>query len=139
MLTKTCQNPSFLLFLNKLISISVITEFKERLKQARTKKGVSQNELAKRIGVHVTNISRYERGENKPTSEVLSRLANALDTSVDFLMSGSLDDLANEGISDKELLSQFKRVEQLPKDKKKLVKEFLESFLITSELQARFK
>lgn len=113
--------------------------FKDRLKQARNKKGLSQSQLAKTIGVHVTNISRYERGENMPTSEVLSKLANAVDTTVDFLMSGSLQDLADEGISDKELLSQFKRVEQLPKDKKKLVKEFLESFLITSELQAKFK
>jgi transcriptional regulator with XRE-family HTH domain len=114
-------------------------KFKDRLKQARIKKEVSQSELANTIGVHVTNISRYERGENMPTSEVLKKLANALDTTVDFLMSGSLNDLAAEGIADKELLSQFKRVEGLPKDKKKLVKEFLESFLITSELQARLK
>ncbi|MEL7120508.1 MAG: helix-turn-helix transcriptional regulator [Bacteroidota bacterium] len=25
--------------------------------------------------MHVTNISRYERGENKPTSQVLTKLA----------------------------------------------------------------
>ena len=34
--------------------------------------------------------------------------------------------------------SQFKRAEHLPSEKKKLVKEFLESFLITNELQQRF-
>lgn len=114
-------------------------DFKSRLKQARTQKGLSQNELAKIIEVHVTNISRYERGENKPASGVLGKLASALGTTVDFLMSGSINDLAQEGISDKELLDQFKRVEQLPTNKKMLVKEFLESFLITSELKARLK
>jgi transcriptional regulator with XRE-family HTH domain len=114
-------------------------KFKDRLKQARSSKGISQNELAIAVGVHVTNISRYERGENMPTSEVLKKLANALGTTVDFLMSGTLNDLATEGISDKELLSQFRRVEGLPKEKKKVVKELLESFLITSELQAKFK
>ena len=36
-------------------------EFKDRIKHARTKKGLSQSQLAKAIGVHVTNISRYER------------------------------------------------------------------------------
>lgn len=112
-------------------------EFKERLKQARTKKGLSQNDLAKTIGVHVTNISRYERGENRPTSDVLTKLANALGTTVDFLMSGSLNDLADTQIADKELLSQFKRAEHLPQEKKRLVKEFLESFLITNELQQK--
>jgi transcriptional regulator with XRE-family HTH domain len=112
-------------------------EFKDRLKQARTKKGLSQSDLAKTIHVHVTNISRYERGENRPTSDVLSKLANALDTTVDFLMSGSLHDQADTEINDKELLSQFKRAEHLPQEKKRLVKEFLESFLITNELQQK--
>lgn len=112
-------------------------EFKDRSKQARTKRGLSQSELASTIGVHVTNISRYERGENRPTSDVLSKLANALGTTVDFLMSGSLHELEDTQISDKELLSQFKRAEDLPQEKKKLVKEFLESFLITNELQQK--
>jgi transcriptional regulator with XRE-family HTH domain len=112
-------------------------EFKNRLKEARAKKGLSQNELAKAIAVHVTNISRYERGENMPTSDVLGKLANALDTTVDFLVSGSVNDMADLEISDKELLSQFKRAEYLPQEKKRLVKEFLESFLITNELQQK--
>jgi transcriptional regulator with XRE-family HTH domain len=114
-----------------------IMEFKDRIKQARTKKGLSQGDLAKTIHVHVTNISRYERGENRPTSDVLSKLAGALDTTVDFLMSGSLHDQADTEINDKELLSQFKRAEHLPQEKKRLVKEFLESFLITNELQQK--
>jgi transcriptional regulator with XRE-family HTH domain len=32
------------------------------LTEPRIKKGLSQDKLAKAIGVHVTNISRYERG-----------------------------------------------------------------------------
>jgi transcriptional regulator with XRE-family HTH domain len=110
-------------------------EFKDRLKQARTKKGLSQGELAKVIQVHVTNISRYERGENKPTSEVLSKLAGALDTTVDFLMSGSLHEQADTEINDKELLSQFKQVEQLNPEDKRLVKTFIDAFLTKRQLQ----
>lgn len=112
-------------------------DFKDRLKEARTKKGISQSELATLIGVHVTNISRYERGENKPTSEVLSKLADALEVSSDFLMSGSADDIASDSISDKELLSQFKKVSSLPNDKKKLVKEFLDAFLFKQDVQQK--
>jgi transcriptional regulator with XRE-family HTH domain len=112
-------------------------EFKERLKQARTNKGVSQSQLAKAIGVHVTNISRYERGENRPTSDVLTKLANELEVTSDFLMDGSMDDKAQKGISDKELLSMFQKVVTLPNDKKSVVKELLESFLIKIDLQQR--
>lgn len=113
-------------------------EFKDRLKQARTQMGLSQSKLANRIGVHVTNISRYERGENKPTSQVLSKLADALNISADYLMTGSTDDVAKATIADKELLDQFRRIEQLPQDKKFLVKEFLDAFLIKADLQKKF-
>jgi len=40
-------------------------------------------------------------------------------------------------ISDKELLDQFRRVEQLPQDRKKLIKEFLDAFLIKTELKQK--
>jgi len=113
-------------------------DFKDRLKQARANKGLSQSKLADIVGVHVTNISRYERGENKPTSSVLSKLAEALGVSADFLMSGSTDDMANASISDRELLEQFKKIEQLPNSKKALVKEFLDAFIIKAELQNKF-
>ena len=113
-------------------------DFKDRLKQTRKAKGISQSNLANSIGVHVTNISRYERGENKPTSQVLSKLADALAVSADFLMSGSTNDVAQNSISDKALLEQFKKVEQLPQNKKALVMEFLDAFLIKADLQKKF-
>ena len=112
-------------------------EFKDRLRQARKDLGISQNELAQIVGVHVTNISRYERGEYKPTSHVLTKLGDALGISADFLMSGSTDEVADNMISDKELLDQFRRVELLPQDRKKLVKEFLDAFLIKTELKQK--
>ena len=112
-------------------------EFKDRLKEERSKKQFSQNELAGIIEVHVTNISRYERGENKPTTEVLKKLADALDVTTDFLMYGSTNDLADGAISDKELLSLFKRVNSLSSDKKKMVKEFLGAFVLQTELKEK--
>jgi transcriptional regulator with XRE-family HTH domain len=112
-------------------------DFKDRLKQARATKNLSQNELAISVGVHVTNISRYERGENRPTTDVLTKLANALDTTADYLMSGSTNEAANNNISDKELLTLFKKVSSLPGDKKKMVKEFLEAFVFRTDVQER--
>lgn len=54
----------------------------------------------------------------------------------DFLMSGSQDDMA-EGIGDKELMTQFKRIAQLPKERKAVVKEFLDAFLLTNDLKEK--
>jgi ribosomal protein S13 len=40
-----------------------------------------------------------------------------------------------DAISDEELLSQFRKIEKLPDDKKKLVKEFLDMFIFKADLQ----
>ena len=69
---------------------------------------------------------------------MLSKLANAISVSADYLMSGTINENATKSISDKELLEQFKKVEQLPNQKKLLVKEFLDAFIMKAELQSKF-
>jgi transcriptional regulator with XRE-family HTH domain len=122
---------------NPISNLAMKTDFKDRLKQARGSKGLSQNELASTIGVHVTNISRYERGENRPTTDVLTKLANTLDVTADYLMNGSTSEAASNNISDKELLTLFKKVSSLPIERKKIVKEFLEAFVFRTDVQER--
>lgn len=58
----------------------------ERLRLARRAAGFSQRELAKRIGVSAMAISKYERGLATPRSDVLLRLARALNLRVDALL-----------------------------------------------------
>ena len=111
--------------------------FKDRLKEERTKKKLSQNELANTIGVHVTNISRYERGENRPTTDVLKKLADALEVTTDYLMNGSTEEMAQEAIADKELLALFKRVNTLSEDKKNIVKELIGAFVLQADLKEK--
>lgn len=56
----------------------------ERLKAARAAAGCSLRELAEKVGVSATAISKYERGMDMPGSDVLLRLARALDVKVEF-------------------------------------------------------
>ena len=107
----------------------------DRIKQTRKDKGLSQQTLADLSNVHISNIGRYERGDAKPSAEVLNRIAQALDVSPDYLINGTLQDKAENTISDNELLTMFKKVEKLPADKKRLVKEFLGSFLFKENIQ----
>lgn len=58
----------------------------ERIKQRRTQLKISQEELADRLGTSQTQVSRYERGENDPTGNVLVKFADALDTTTDWLL-----------------------------------------------------
>lgn len=51
----------------------------------RKKKKISQEELAKQIGVHAPVIGRYERDEVKPSIETAFKIAKALGVSLDYL------------------------------------------------------
>jgi len=107
----------------------------DRLLEARKNKGLSQQDLSKLSKVHFTNIGKYERGEAIPASDILNRIAKVLDVTTDFLMNGTMQDKSAEAISDEELLSQFRKIEKLPAEKKKLVKEFLDAFIFKADLQ----
>ena len=58
----------------------------ERLKIARRTAELSQRDLAKAAGVSAMAISKYERGLDIPGSDVLLRLAHALDVKTEYFL-----------------------------------------------------
>lgn len=54
-------------------------EYSRWLTDARTKAGLTQQEVATEIGANNTQISRYERGINLPSRDTVLRIAKALD------------------------------------------------------------
>lgn len=69
---------------------------------------------------------------------MLNRIAQVLEISPDYLINGTLEDKADSSITDQELLNQFKKIEQLSNDKKKIVKEFLDAFIFKANIQSQF-
>ncbi len=51
----------------------------ERIKAARKKRGMSQKELADKLGIPYQGISQYERGVRNPKTATLLRIAEALE------------------------------------------------------------
>ena len=107
----------------------------ERIKQVRIQKGYTKSDLAKEIGVHYSQIGRYEEKGSLPSADVLANIANVLGVSSDFLVNGSSDDLAESTLTDKELLNQFKIIEKMPEEKKSVVKVFLDAFITKDKIK----
>ncbi len=61
-----------------------------RIKSARKKMGLSQDELSALVGVSRTAISQWERGETTPRGKYLSNLATALHVTVEWLLVGDV-------------------------------------------------
>jgi transcriptional regulator with XRE-family HTH domain len=106
-----------------------MTDLGNRIQQLRKEKGLSQTDLAKLIGVSYAQLSRYEIKGAQPPAEVLNKLADALDTSVDFLINGNTTEKAQSTLKDAELLKQFKEVDQLPEDDKKTILKVIAAYI----------
>lgn len=64
--------------------------FSEKLKELRTKKGISQEELSELLDVSRQSISRYENGTAQPDFDKLLMLSNYFEVSIDFLLGNQL-------------------------------------------------
>ena len=77
------------------------------IKNARLAVGITQAELARRLGVTPQAISQYERGEKKPKIETIKKIADAL--GVSWFHLSHLDDLvatSEERVLDKKEVYQ---------------------------------
>lgn len=63
--------------------------FGDRLKLLRNRKGLSQSEFAKQIGVSKSSVNMYERGDREPNFETLEAIADYFNVDLDYLMGKS--------------------------------------------------
>ena len=59
--------------------------FPQRLKELRLKKGLTQTELGKKVGVKQNTFTNWENGKREPSFENLIKLADLLEVSLDWL------------------------------------------------------
>ncbi|MCI1965660.1 MAG: helix-turn-helix transcriptional regulator [Oscillospiraceae bacterium] len=58
----------------------------QKIRQLRRERGMTQKELARRIGVSTSAVGMYEQGRREPDTALLARLAAVLDCSTDELL-----------------------------------------------------
>jgi transcriptional regulator with XRE-family HTH domain len=96
----------------------------------RKKANISQSELAKRVSVSRTIIGNYERNENTPSVDILLKIANEFDVSVDFLIGqGQLSTY------DKDVLKRIDDIEHLPEEDKQHLFYLIDNLVKASKLK----
>ncbi len=69
-----------------------------RLKELREERDLSQLDVANAIGTSQTNIGRWEKDKNEPSSGYIIKLANFFGVTTDFLL-GREDDFGNVSVN----------------------------------------
>jgi transcriptional regulator with XRE-family HTH domain len=101
----------------------------DRLQTLRKKVGLSQKDLADKIKISKSMLSRYENHNVQPPADILNKLSNALNTSVDFLLNGTKDEKAKASLKNTELLQTFKEVDEMPDKDQSLLLHFINVYL----------
>lgn len=88
--------------------------FKDKLKQLRLDKGVTQSDIATAIGVSPATIGNYEQGTREPRNNAMwQKLADYFDVTVDYLM----DKTSTSYIPVSERVYSLDEAESAPKKK----------------------
>lgn len=110
---------------NPWAAIVCDVEFSERLSELRRERGLTQDALAERAEIHISQLRRYEAGTNEPTLGVIARLAVALATTADVLVFGDDSRLSD----DERVRLAYESTVLLDPDEREAVICVLEGFL----------
>jgi transcriptional regulator with XRE-family HTH domain len=106
-----------------------------RIKRLRQEKGWSQAQLASKLNTHPKQVSKYERGINLPSTEVLVRMTQIFNVSADFMIFKEHSQKAQRSIADRELVQKLSEIDKLSEQDKAIVKGVLDTFIIKSRFQ----
>jgi len=87
--------------------------FGNRMTQVRKEKGFSRDDLGKVIGTSGAIIGRYERGDMKPSIEIATKIAQALEVSLDYLVGN-----ASLTLKDKKIIERMENIASMPDNEK---------------------
>ncbi len=97
--------------------------------ELRKEKGISQTELASRLGIHKNVLGRYERNEVLPSIEIARKIADILDVSLDYL-TGKID-----VEMDKNTKSRILEVTKFEKSDREHIFSVIDAFVAKRKIQ----
>ena len=109
--------------------------FTERLKSARQKKGLTQDQLSKLTGINIKLISKYEQGVTLPGIDNLQKLVIALEISADYLLLPQATPKEVPKINDTELYERYFVLEKLEERERESALLLLNSLIAKQKLK----
>lgn len=103
--------------------------FGPRLRALREKRGLSQQELADLIGIHMSQLSRLERSVSTPSAETVLSLARALRATTDALLRGDRAGEQELEIQNVRLYERFRVLEGLGDDAQEVAIKVIDALI----------
>ena len=104
----------------------------ERIAYYRRIKDWKQKDLAETLGVYPAHLSKWEKGHLKPSSDVLAKVAEALEITVDEL---TADQPAAIELQDPQLLRSFQKAQSLPQEDKAIIVRMIDALTTKQRME----
>lgn len=86
----------------------------DKIKFFREENGMTQAELAKRLGITRSSVNAWEMGISTPSTQYLLELSRIFKVSTDYLLGISTDAcISTEGLSNKDIKLVYEIIEHL--------------------------
>lgn len=99
-----------------------------RIRELRKQRGLTQVELAAKVGIDQTLLSTYERGTVRIHGAMVAALAKALRTTTDEVL-GLKEPKGNGFVMDRRFRRRLEQIEKLPRRKKDALLTTIDAFL----------
>lgn len=111
----------------------------EKLILLRKEKGLSQTDLAKKLGISLSSLGRWERGDTLPDVADLKKLSEILEVTADYLLFDNVPRDGRVDIPDAELLKLFEEFSTMDEKTRSVAKELLDSLLFKKRVAQEFE
>ena len=103
----------------------------KRLARLRKERGLTQIELAERLGVIQSVLSRYERGVFRLNAELIVKLTQILNVTADEIL--NIEPVKEStGVHSRRLLRRIRQIDSLPKRDQQALMRTIDAFLAKS-------
>ena len=108
-----------------------------RIKQLRKQRGWTQKELAKHLEGSYQQLNKYESGIHAPPLDKLVQLADALNTTIDYLITGQTPE--ETPLHNKRLLQKFKLLERFDANQQETVINVIDAMVAKHQMEETLK
>ena len=108
-------------------------KFNDKIKALRKGASMSQQELADKVHIHVTHLSKMENGHLMPSIDIVQRLMKIFAVSADQLLNEDENSVVD--IQNHEVNEQLAMINQLDEDEKNALIKIINSMLTKKRMK----
>ena len=111
--------------MGKQLMVFITMSFPKRFIQLRKEHKLTQQQMADTVGMHITQVKRYEAGQAQPSIDILKKIAMAFHVTADWL-------IFEEGERDlpTHLQLRFEAVTQMSEEDQRTIQSLIDGMIL---------